>query len=351
MNIKRYIYFTISLLLTALAPTSLTAQNDADSVRRAHAGIIVVENDTSIRAMEPYGVNSRGLAAYAGVMAKYKHTFPDVNVYCMIIPNAVAFYCPDTAQTWTQDEGPVIEGFLGMLPEGVHPVNVMPTLIDHSEEPIYARTDHHWMPLGAYYAAEEFAFEARVPFLPLSCYRTDTIRNFVGTMRMFSQDKAVGRVPEDFVYYIPTCVDYQTHRTVYTYSTYTTGRGRRKRTHKVLTAKAQPETSFFRRYPDGSAGAYSTFMGGDLNQTSVKTSTKNGRRLLILKDSYGNALPCCLFGSFEEVHVVDCRYFLSNMVDFVRQNHITDILFANNLIHASSPATSRSYEQYLTQHK
>ena len=90
-------------------------------------------------------------------------------------------------------------------------------------------------------------------------------------------------------------------------------------------------------------------MGGDTNTTSVTTSTRNGRHLLILKDSYGNALPSCLFSSFEEIHVVDCRYFLQNMADFVDNHAITDILFANNLIHASMAKTSQAYERYLTQ--
>lgn len=340
----RYLILALALLLGI--PAAAARQ---DSIRRARSGIIVVESDSTVRAMEPYGVNRSGLAAYVKVAAKYKRTFPSARVYCMIIPNAVAFYCPEEAHEWTQDEGPVIEYALSTCPDGVIPVNLMPELSEHIDEPIYLRTDHHWAPLGAYYAAAVFADEAGVPFLPPSCYQPDTIRNFVGTMQKFSNDAAVGRKPEDFVYYIPKCIDYETTRTVYTYTTTRSGRGRRRRTHRTLTARSQPETTFFRSFPDGSAGAYSTFMGGDLNQTSVRTATKNGRRLMILKDSYGNALPSCLFGSFEEIHVIDCRYFIGNMVDFVHQHGITDILFCNNLIHASSPVTSHTLEQYLTQ--
>lgn len=342
-------YLILILAILAAIPAAGARQ---DSIRRAHRGIIVVEYaDSTVRAMESYSVNRNGLAAYVRVAAKYKQTFPQARVYCMIIPTAVAFYCPEEAQEWTQDEGPVIEHILSTCTDGVIPVNLMPELSEHTDEPIYLRTDHHWAPLAAYYAAGVFANEAGVPFLPPSCYQPDTIRNFVGTMKMFSRDAAVGRKPEDFVYFIPTCVEYETTRNVYTYSTTSRGRGRQRRTSRVLSAKAQPETTFFRRFPDGSAGAYSTFMGGDLNQTSVRTSTRNGRRLMILKDSYGNALPSCLFGSFEEIHVVDCRYFVGNMVEFVRQHKITDILLANNLVHASSPVTSRTLEQYLTQQR
>ena len=106
---------------------------------------------------------------------------------------------------------------------------------------------------------------------------------------------------------------------------------------------------FFFKYKDGSGGAYCTFMGGDTKLTHVVTSTKNGRRLIILKDSFGNAIPGYLFYSFEEIHVIDSRYFTKNMVDYVNENQITDILFANNIFKAYSSYTYRNYVRFLTQ--
>lgn len=93
--------------------------------------------------------------------------------------------------------------------------------------------------------------------------------------------------------------------------------------------------------------AYSTFMGGDTKLTQVRTNVGNGRRLVILKDSYGNALPGYLFYSFEEIHVVDGRYFTHNMKRYVRENGITDILFANNIFQACG-GRYRAYEFFLT---
>ena len=89
-------------------------------------------------------------------------------------------------------------------------------------------------------------------------------------------------------------------------------------------------------------------MGGDTKIAKVVTSTKNGRKVLILKDSFGNALPGYLFGSFEEVHVIDGRYFTKNMVDYVSENGITDIVFANNVFKAY--AGGQQYLRFLTQH-
>lgn len=309
--------------------------------RRARKGIIIVGTGHNTRAFEPYGGSIDKARGYADIANTYCSQFgSSVTVYCMPIPNAVAFYCPDAAEGWTGDERTVINTIFASLSDSVKAVDVYTTLGNHATEPIYSRTDHHWAPLGAYYAAEEFARVAGVPFKPLTDYDEYRIRNYVGTMYQFSRDIAVKRAPEEFVYYVPRDVDYTT-----TYINYTLDR-----TRTTVVAESEPcEGAFFRHYSDGSSGAYCTFMGGDTRTVSVRTSTKNGRRLMILKDSYGNALPGYLFSSFEEIHVVDCRYFTKNIVDYVSGNGITDILFANNLIHASMEKTREAYEKYLVQ--
>lgn len=339
---KRYIP-TILLLL------SVTLLMTAQPVRRVRSGIILVDTGKTVRAIEPYKANYENGTAYAGIVNKYKRMFPEANVYCMVIPNAVAFYCPDSAKAWTDAERPAINNILSNLSKDVKSVDIFDTLQAHVEEPIYSRTDHHWAPLGAYYAAQAFTKVADVDFKDLSYYEPHVIHDYVGSMWTFSRDRAVKDAPEDFVYYVPRDSNYSATRIIYKKLSKRVGRKRHRRTISWLTASEPESFSFFRYYEDGNSAAYCVFMGGDLNTTSVVTQTRNGRRLLILKDSYGNALPSNLFSSFEEIHVVDCRYFLQNMIEFVKTHGITDILFANNLIHASSPKTVQAYECYLTQ--
>lgn len=341
---KRYILMIFLLL-------SVTMMMTAQTARRVRSGIILVDTGKTIRAIEPYKANYETGRAYADIVNKYKRVFPKVNVYCMIIPNAVAYYCPDTAKTWTDAELPAIRNILTHLSDGVKPVDIFETLQAHVEEPIYSRTDHHWAPLGAHYAAQTFAEIAGVDFKDLSEYEPRTIHDYVGSMWTFSRDKAVKEAPEEFIYYVPRDSNYSATRILYKKVSKRVGRKKRRRTISWLTASEPESFDFFRYYEDGNSAAYCVFMGGDTNTTSVVTQNKNNRRLLILKDSYGNALPSNLFSSFEEIHVVDCRYFLQNMVEFVKAHAITDILFANNLIHASAPKTIQAYERYLTQKK
>ncbi len=318
----------------------LALQLSAEQVRLTRSGIIIVGSGDKVRAFEPFRGTLDGGLGYAEAVNKYKQTFGDaVNVYCMIIPTAVAIYCPEEAKVWTKDQKATVRNIYAHLSKDVKFVDLFDTMNAHAEEDIYSRTDHHWAPLGAYYAAQQFADQAEVPFADLSTYEKHVIHDYVGTMYRFSRDAAVKNAPEDFVYYVPKEVDYTT-----TYIRYQLGKNR-----KVVGEKEPEEGNFFYTYDDGNSAAYMTFMHGDLNTTKVKTSTRNGRRLLILKDSYGNALPAYLFHSFEEIHVVDCRYFTKNIVHYVQKNDITDILFANNAGHAYAATTHQSYNRYLEQ--
>lgn len=309
-------------------------------VRKTSSNIIIAGTGMTLRAFEPYG-GDRNEGRYADAVNRYQEILgSSVQVYCMIIPTAVAFYCPDGAKEWTRDERRAINYIHSRLSDNVKVVDAFTTLGKHASEPIYSRTDHHWAPLGAFYAAREFAKMAKVSFPPLDAYDTKVVRNYVGSMARFSHDPAVRRAPESFVYYVPKDSSYTTTMTVYTLD-----KGRKN----VIGASEPHDAKFFRTYKDGSSAAYCTFMGGDDRNVQVRTNTPNSRRLLILKDSYGNALPSYLFSSFEEIHVADCRYFTPNVIDYVRNHHITDVLFANNLIHASMPKTSNSYMNYLEQ--
>lgn len=306
----------------------------------ANSGIIIVGSGKNVRALMAYGGTAKGGGDYARAANKYKETFGEgVNVYCMVIPTAVDFYLPTKARSASAPQRPTINHIYSLLSPEVKAVDAYSALARHADEDIYLRTDHHWAPLGAYYAAERFAQVAGVSFPDLSHYTRRVVKGYVGNMYGYSNDASIKRAPEDFVFYVPQGVTYKV-----TYTDYTINE------KYQVTGVGKPHSGpFFYHYKDGNSGAYCTFMGSDARITKVVTSTKNGRRVLILKDSFGNALPGYLFFSFEEIHVIDSRYFTKNMRDYVVGNHITDILFANNVFKAYSPVTYRKYLRFLSQ--
>ena len=298
-------------------------EGTADDVAKvANSGIILVGSGENVRALMGFFGTENGGAKYAEAVNRYGEVFgPSVRVWCMPIPTSTEFYCPEEASRFTKKQWPVFNSIFSHLFNGVRAVDIYSVLAQHVDEPIYLRTDHHWAPLGAYYAAQEFARLAGVPFGDLSQYEEHVVHRFVGSMYGYSQNVAVKKAPEDFVYYIPTGVEYTT-----TYVNYTLD----EEFH--VTGESKPfKDKYFYSFKDGSGGAYTTFMGGDMRLTKVETSSPSGRRLLVIKDSFGNAVPGYLFYSFEEIHVADFRYFTKDVVSYVDENHITDILFANNI--------------------
>lgn len=310
-------------------------QTADDKAKVANHGIIIVGTGDKARALMAFGGSSKMGGGYAETCNRYKQTFPDVNIYCMVVPSAAAFYTPEKAKGFTREQLPTLKNIWSHL-QGVKAVDIFTVLGEHAGEDIYLRTDHHWSPLGAYYAAQKFCEVAGVPFKDLSSYERKVVHGFVGSMYGYSKDISIKNAPEDFVYYVPQNIEYNT-----TYTTYTINK------NYQVTGEGKPhQGKFFCHFKDGSGGAYCTFMGGDTKLTVVRTGTKNGRRLIILKDSYGNALPGYLFYSFEEIHVIDARYFTKNMKNYVRENKITDILFANNIFKAVG-GTYKSYIRFL----
>lgn len=321
---------------TTAAPTEEEEPviNEDDSVTITNNGIAVV----GTRALMLYGGSYSVGEKYAGVVNHYKELLGnDVNVYAMVIPTSCEFYSPDSVKVYCGSQKDNIDYVYSLLNNSTG-VDAYSSLKKHLREDIYLRTDHHWAPLGAYYAAQAFAETAGVPFLDISEYEQRVVHDYVGTMYGYSGDAVLKNNPEDFVYYVPKTVDYTT-----TYYDYILQDG------KIAGANAPYEADFFIKYSDGSGMAYCTFMGGDAKIVKVSTNAGTGRKLAIFKDSYGNALPPFLMGSFDEIIVIDMRYFTHNAIDYLKENGVTDVLFANNAFHAATASTVTYYNNFLTQ--
>lgn len=296
------------------------------NAKMANSGIIVVGSGPTVRALMAYGGTPAMAAPYIKTITDYVNALPGVKIYALVAPLATEFYLPEKAAKLSRPQKPVIDYIRENLPDGAKMVDAYSYLAAHTNEDIYLRTDHHWAPLGGFYAAKALAKAAGVPFKELDSYNKNVLHGFVGSMYGYSKDIAVKNAPEDFVYYTPKGLDYKT-----TYITYKTNKD-----YKVTSASAPYQGQFFHKFSDGSSNAYLTFMGGDQHLVKVNTGTPSNRRLLIIKDSYGNTLPGYMFYSFGEVHVVDFRYFLPNLTKYIKDNGITDVVIALNTFNAVS---------------
>lgn len=272
-------------------------------------GIIVVKHNGHYRALELFG-GGTGNDYVKALNNFHKDLGSGVKIYSMTAPLASEFYTPSNYSGFTLNQKEHFDEIASRLDKDIVYVDIDTVLAQHTDEDIYFRTDHHWTPLGAYYAAQTFAQAAGVPFKDLSTYTPVDIEGFVGTMYAFTQDANINNDPELFRYYVPDnndkCV-----------------------TEYYDTSFNDPGTgNFFNGVGDPQHNAYLTFMGGDEQIVKVTTDVKNGRKLMIVKDSYGNSLPGYLFGSFEEIYIIDMRYCDVNLVNMIKENGITDLVFA-----------------------
>ncbi|MCH5203398.1 MAG: hypothetical protein J1F03_01560 [Oscillospiraceae bacterium] len=299
--------------------SSSETQSSSDSQTTAKgngelSGGLAIFDDGSTFSL--YGGSKEIGKDYANQLNKFKELLGDVKVYSLVSPTSGSFYLPDEYKKYMGSEQGNIDNINSYL-SGVTPVDVYSVFEKHKSEYIFFRTDHHWQPLGAYYAAQEFAKVAGVSFTPLSEYETVTREGFVGALYHYSgEDQRIKNHPDTFTYYIPnnsyTVVKYDTNM------------------EEVLNSNVKLPATIDLYDP---VDWYLIF-GLDNDIKHITTDCKNGRKLMIIKDSYGNAAVPFLTSSFEEIIVIDMRNKV-NAVEIAKKHGITDLVFIMNTFSAT----------------
>ncbi len=246
---------------------------------------------------------------YSAALNKAADALSGVNVYNMIIPTSSEFYVPEDITGFTASQKEKIDRVSSSL-SGITDIDVYSSLKAHTDEYIYTRTDHHWQPLGAYYAAKAFAETAGFTdtFAPLSDYKQVTKEGYMGSLYNYSKSANLGSDPEPFTMYISP--NDESLKTTYYDTSFKNGY----------------ESDLF---VSRDAGAYyCSFLGSDDRIAKIETDCGNGKVLVVFKESYGNGVIPFLTQSFETIYVCDVRYFDLNAVQFCKDVGATDLLFS-----------------------
>lgn len=207
------------------------------------------------------------------------------------------------------------------LDRGVHGVDALSTMKRHVDEYLYFRTDHHWTALGAYYAYRSWCESAGIEPLPLdSLEKRRGSRRFLGSLYRRNKTLKMRRRADRVDYYVPPV----THEAV---------------RYSRLRPKRAVAGSFLR---EGLRG-YKMFLGGDYPLMIANTSVQNGKRVMLVKNSYGNPFAIFLLSHYERVVVVDYRYQKRSLPDLIEEHDIDDLVFLN----VSSLSASRSHQRHL----
>ncbi|MBQ7123202.1 MAG: hypothetical protein IJO01_01130 [Oscillospiraceae bacterium] len=280
---------------------------------------------------ELFGGSKKAADYYASVINKYGDAFGSgVNVYSMIIPKHAEFYpFPRKYQNLSNSEKDSIDYIYSQLDSDVITVDAYSVLEAHSNEYVYFNTDHHWTGLGAYYAYTAFMQSAGLSYYDYDSYTKHIIEPFRGTLYAGTNDQSMYNNPD----YVEWCEFPVSNRT------YQYNKG---------DLSNYFGSSVMHGYAKG-ANSYGVFLGGDFPLTVIKTDVNNGRKLVIIKESYGNAPATYIAAGFEETYVVDERYYDGNIVDLVNSRGITDVLIINNCAAANTNFHIANIESLLTQ--
>lgn len=288
----------------AVVQAAASAPSD-DAPYQNIESVIIYKN----RAVQLFGGTPQMAVPFTALMARYQQELPQTTLYFMAIPIGADYYLPAKVNKGVMREKMVIDHAVRLLPPQVRPVNAYAKLAQHSHEYVYFNTDHHWTALGAYYAYTAFAEAAQFAPLPLSALTKKEIPNFLGTLYHRTLAPALKSKGDTVAYFkVP----------VQTSVKYFSGGSR----------QGQP-TQLYAEYARG-ASAYGVFLGGDYPLMKITSDVKNGRKIAMIKDSYGNAFAPYLASHYEEVYVLDYRYFNGNIKTLIQQEGIQELLFAHN---------------------
>ncbi len=167
----------------------------------------------------------------------------------------------------------------------------------NKDEYIYYRTDHHQTAKGGYLMYRYLSGDLGYTPFNESAFDVKTVsKNFLGTS--WSKAMVSGYGPDEIQIY-----EYKGSNEI----TVDTG---------SLYDYSKLETK----------DKYAFFLGGNHGLTQIKTSVTNGRKLAVIKDSYANNAVPFLANHFEEIYMIDLRYFNGDFFEELYKYSVHDIL-------------------------
>ena len=180
-------------------------------------------------------------------------------------------------------------------------------------EQVFYRTDHHWTAQGAY-AGYEALMEALGRPKAHSKYEYNTFRGkFYGTL----YSKAPSAMQEADKFTAPKNIE----------GSYAVSFAKEQENAHLLIGMYDPtklETK----------DKYATLFGGNFSHFTIHSNAQNKERILVIKDSYANALLPYLADSFATIDVIDMRYYHmeeQTVSELIKSEGISQVVLLYNM--------------------
>jgi hypothetical protein len=251
-----------------------------------------------------YTENTTLAARYAEVLNAFAAGVGEnVRMFSMIAPVKVEFMGARYAAVNSSQRG-TIDFINERLHGDIITVDAHSALAAHADEYIFFRLDHHWTQLGAYYAYLAFAESAGFQPILIENYTEHAISGFVGSLAVGTRNRTILAHPDTIYFY-------------------------------TINDGTTFSINMFTVPSDMAALSYRVFLGGDRDFFYFTSSNENGRTLVVVKDSFANALIPWLAPHYETIVVIDPRQFTGSVLEELENHTAVDLLFINYI-----PATT-----------
>lgn len=270
------------------------------SGHRDHGGVYFGRDGYLIGMPNPPEVDvlARNLGILSGLAGRQGLSLP-----VLLVPSAASTLpdklppqapIPDEKAVWAalaQDPPPGL-----LLPDAFSPLQAAA-----ATGQVYFRTDHHWNDTGAYVGyCTLMAALGRAPRPASDFVQEQVSTTFRGTLAARSGDPWAG-TDSLRLWTLPGASIAQ----------------------EVLDDGTRRDSPYWReRLQD--KDQYTVYLGGNHAATVLRNPQGQGR-LLLLKDSYAHILAPLLAADFEEVHLLDPRYYLDGLDAYMDAHGITDV--------------------------
>lgn len=198
----------------------------------------------------------------------------------------------------------LIAAACGLAGEDLQVVDLLPAFDSCADRPaLYYRTDHHWTSRGAWLAAGEYLAAKGRPSLPETAYTKSVTPDFRGST--YSRAALWGLPGEELELWDSG-------------GSFTVENAESGESHEGL---------FYTQHL-AEGDKYQVFLDGNHSLVRLRDLTGEGKgRLLLVRDSFASCLACFLADAYEEIVLVDLRYYKSPVSELLEEG-FDDILIA-----------------------
>lgn len=235
-------------------------------------------------------------------------------VYNMIVPTSIDVTLDDATRNsiTSSNQRKAILYMYSNMNSNVGKCYIYNLMHQHRDEYIYFRTDHHWTALGAYYAYTAFMTQLGKNAYSLDSFKKHDMGAFVGSYYTQTRVSSLSNNPDNLIAYEPFSTN----------SLKMINKDNQFIDYNIVTDVSKWNNT----------SKYSAFIGGDNAYTEINNpNVTDGSSVLVIKESFGNAMVPFLVENFQNVYVIDYRYYKDSVSELVDKNNIENVVFVNNI--------------------